>query len=93
VHARAGERVVLAKRLLQRRRDFDQEAPMPGIALLVIVLIVLVFGGLIFARISRVLNERRRAQPGDKDLLADDGGSGERPVHRHVSNENQPRFQ
>ncbi len=66
---------------------------MPGIALLVIVLIVLLFGGVIFARISRSLNERRRDQPGDRDLLADEDGSGGRPVHRHVSNENQPRLQ
>jgi hypothetical protein len=65
---------------------------MPGIDLLVIVFIVLVFGGVIFARVSRTLNERRRAQPGDKDLLAEDE-TGERPVHLRVSNENQPRFQ
>ncbi len=66
---------------------------MPGIALLVILLIVLLFGGVIFARISRSLNERRRAQPGDQDLLVDEDGRGGRPVHRHVSNENEPRFQ
>ncbi len=65
---------------------------MPGIDLLVIVFIVLVFGGVIFARVSRALNQRRRAQPGDRNLL-DEDASGERPVHVRVSNENQPRFE
>jgi hypothetical protein len=63
-----------------------------GIAPLVIFFIVLVFGGLIFARVMRALNQRRRDQPGDKDLLTDDGG-GERPTHLRVTNESRPRFE
>jgi hypothetical protein len=70
----------------------DPEAHMFGIAPLVIFFIVLVFGGLIFARVMRALNQRRREQPGDKDLLADDD-FGERPTHLRVTNESQPRFE
>ncbi len=64
---------------------------MPGIALLVIILLVLVFGGLIFAYITGRLNERRRERVGDKDLGVEE--SIDRPVHRRVANEEQPRLQ
>jgi hypothetical protein len=64
---------------------------MPGIALLFIILIVLILGAVFFGRLTRSLNQRRRRRPGDKDLGEETGG--EPPLHRRVTNEEQPRFQ
>jgi hypothetical protein len=62
---------------------------MPGLALLLIILVALLFGGAIFAVVTGKLNERRRGRAGDKDLGVEDAADV-RPEHHAVATEIQP---
>jgi hypothetical protein len=66
---------------------------MTGIELLVIVLVVFGLGGATLAKTIGGLNKRRRERVGDKDLGVDDAryepGKDGRPMHRHVTNDEQ----